>query len=300
MKLFKLYATRTILFIMLLAFLVLLSACVKPTGEDDPNDPEDPEDPIIGELVPYPIGLNIETYKSTYAIDEAFDATIGKAEALYSDATIKDVTSSIVVDHSRFDYSKDGTYEVIISFSEDLNNKTYIVKSFFFAIVGTGETSGGGSGDDEDPLVFGAGTYTFDGTIDLVSYEQGAPISVGTTFAGGFFVMKGVASKRANSSTYAIELVKAEGSWIEFEVNISATVSIICSSTGSTNTSVIALFNDESQLVANNETITTVTGTTQVTLTYTLTTGTYRILSQANTSYSTRGVRVYKVTVIQE
>lgn len=303
MKFINKYSYRKIVFIVLLTLLLFLSACVKSTGneeQDDPNLPKDPDDPIIGELDPYPIGLNIETYKMTYTINEAFDGTIGKVEALYSDETLKDVTTSIVIDSSKFDNTKDGTYEIIISFKEDLNNKTYVVKSFFLAIVGTGQSTGGGPGDDDETNVFGPGTYTFDGSIDLISYDQGGPISVDTKFAGGFYTMKGAGSKRANATTYAIELVKAEGSWIEFEVNISATLTIVCSSTGSSNTSAIALFNDESQLVANNESITTVTGTTQITITYTLTTGTYRILSQANTSYSTRGVRVYKVTVIQE
>ena len=303
MKFLNKYSYRNLMFIILFTLLLFLSACVKaPINENpnDPNDPDDPDDPIDEELDPYPIGLNIETFKDKYDINEAFNSTIGKAEALYSDETLKDVTTSIVVDSAKFDNTKDGTYEIIISFEENLNKKTYVVKSFFLAIVGTGENTGGGPGDEEDPDVFGPGTYTFDGNIDLVSYDQGGAINVDTKFAGGFFVMKGVASKRANATTYAIELVKAEGSWIEFEVNKSATVTVICSSTGSSNTSAVALFNDESQLVANNESITTVTGTNQISITYTLTTGTYRILSQANTSYSTRGVRVYKVTVIQE
>ena len=293
---------QKIVYILLLTLMLFLSACVKDPDVDDPDDPDDPNepvDPIDEELDPYPIGLIIEGFKLKYAINEAFDGTIGKAEALYSDESIKDVTTLIKVDSSKFDDKKDGTCEIVVSFEENLNKKTYTVKSFFLAIVGAGQGNGGGNGGDEEPDIFGPGTYTFDGSIDLISYDQGASISVDTMFADGFYAMKGVASKRANASTYAIELVKAEGSWIEFEVNISATVTIVCSSTGSSNTSAIALFNDESQLIANNESITTVTGTTQVSLTYTLTTGTYRILSQANTSYSTRGVRIYKVTVIQ-
>jgi hypothetical protein len=303
MKIINKYSSLMIVSMVLLTLLLFLSACKKaPVNEDpgDVNDPNNPDDPINEETEPYPIGLNIGTYKAAYAINEAFDGTIGKAEALYSDETLKDVTASVVIDSSRFDNTKDGTYEIIISFAEDLNNKTYVVKSFFLAVVGTGQNTGGGPGDDEEQKVFGPGTYTFDGSLDLVTYEQGGAISPETKFADGFFVMKGAPSKRANATAYAIELVKAEGSWIEFEVNISAKVTIICSSTGSSNTSAVALFNDENQLVTNNEAVTTVMGTTKVTITYTLPTGTYRILSQANTSYSTRGVRVYKVTVIQE
>jgi hypothetical protein len=303
MEIINKYSYRKIVLIVLFAILLFLSACVKAPVNEDPKvpiDPNNPIDPVEKELVPYPIGLNVETYKVKYTINEVFDGTIGKVEALYSDATLKDVKTLIVIDSSKFDNTKDGTYEIIISFEEDLNDKTYVVKSFYLAIVGTGDSTGGGPGDDEEDDVFGPGTYTFDGSVDLATYDQGGAINVDTKFAGGFFVMKGVASKRANATTYAIELVKAEGSWIEFEVNISATLTIICSSTGSSNTSAIALFNDESTLVANNESITTVTGTDQISITYILTTGTYRILSQANTSYSTRGARVYKVTVIQE
>lgn len=303
MKFINRYSYRKFGLLVFFIFLLLLCACtVNPDDgdEDDPDNPDTPEDPTEDELDPYPVGLNIATYKVAYAINEAFDGTIGKAEALYSDNTVKDVTDKIVVNSAKFDNTKDGTYEIILSYEDHLNNKTYVVKSFYFAIVGTGQSSDGEHGDEEEPVVFGPGTYTFDGSIDLVSYDQGGAISTDTKFADGYFVMKGVASKRANATAYAIELVKAEGSWIEFEVNKSATVTIICSSTGSSNTSAIALFDNESQLVTNNESVTTVTGTTQTTITYTISTGTYRILSQANTSYSTRGVRVYKVTVTQE
>lgn len=306
MKIIKRNSYCKIILMILFSLLLFLSACTKTPGKDNQIDDgtngngdnidETDDEP----LDPYPIGLNIENYKVTYAINEEFNSTIGKVEAIYSDETTKDVTSLITVDSKKFDKTKDGTYEIIITFEENLNKKTYVVKSFYFAIVGTGQGSGGGNEGNDEQKVFGPGTYIFDGSVDLISYEQGGTISVGTKFADGYFVMKGVASKRANATAYAIELVKAEGSWIEFEVNTTATVTIVCSSTGSNNTSVIAVFDDESQLVNNNESITTITGTTQVSITYTLTTGTYRILSQANTSYSTRGVRVYKVTVIQE
>lgn len=306
MKIIKNNSYQKIFLMVLFMLLLVLSACTKvPADDDNDDDPigengDNTDQPIDEVLDPYPIGLNIENYKDEYALNEQFNATIGKAEALYSDGVVKDVTSSIVVDSKKFDNTKDGTYEIIVSYEENLNNRTYVVKSFYLAVVGTGEGTGGGGGGDDEQKVFGPGTYTFDGSIDLVNYEQSAAILSGTKFADGFFVMKGADSKRANATAYAIELVKAEGSWIEFEVNVSATVSLVCSSTGSNNTSVIAIFDEESQLVNNNESITTLTGTTQVTLTYTLTTGKYRVLSQANTSYSSRGVRVYKLTVVQE
>jgi hypothetical protein len=112
MKIINKYSSQILVLIVL--FTLFLSACKKKPEIEDPNIPDDP---IDEETDPYPIGLNIGTYKVTYAINEAFNGTIGKAEALYSDETLKDVTTSVVIDSSRFDNTKDGTYEIIISFA---------------------------------------------------------------------------------------------------------------------------------------------------------------------------------------
>lgn len=301
-----------LLFLALILCIFVLSACddsnINPDNPDtpeipdvpeEPDIPEEPEEPI--EKDPYPIGMNVDGYKIKYALNEEFDKTIEKVEIVYSDETLVEVTSDIIIDSTKFDKTKNGTYEIIISYSKDLNETTYTVKSFFLAIVGTGSSeNSGGSGDSSEIKNFGAGTYTFEASVDLSEYDQNASIATDTKFADGFFALKGAGSKRANSSTYAIELPKSEGGWIEFNVNGSATIQIYCSSTGSNNTSVIALFDSESSLVKNNEDITTVTSTSETIISYTLTTGTYRILSQASTSYSTRGVRVYKIVVTQK
>lgn len=284
---------KKLLLLLVLCLLPLtLIACGDKDKEGDPGTDPNPTNN------PYPIGLDIEVSKKEYALNEDFVSSLDKAEVVYSDYTRKDVKGSVNINNQKFNKTKDGVYEIIITFEEKVNNVNYLVKSFYLAKVGSGQSSGGGSGGGGDQ-VFGPGTYTFDGTIDLKNYEKGQEIKGGTAFAGGYFVLKGTNAKRANAEIHAIELAKEEGSWIEFVVNGVATVSVVCSSTGGSNTSAIAIFDSENQLVTNHELKTMVSGTTQQTLTYTLVSGTYRILSQAHTENSNRGVRVYKVIVTQ-
>lgn len=268
-------------------------------GPDDPNPPA----PIVTL-----IGLDIYDEKETfiggqiinYELNEDIDTSFVKSTAQYSDGTRKDVTNSVVIDTSKYNKAADGTYEIIISYKED----NITAKSFFLAAVGTGQSSGGSNDGGEEEDVFGPGTYEFRADVDLQDVPQGGGIATGTKFVGGYFELAVPAGgsgsfKRANSSTFAIELPKAETGWIEFEVTGTATVTIVVSSTGGSNDSSIAIYDEESALVANNEGITIVSGTTQTTLTYTLVSGTYRILSQAGTTNSNRGVRVYSVKVVQ-
>ncbi len=242
----------------------------------------------------YPIGLDITVDKNEYAVNEEYTSNV-TATAKYNDGTTKDVTSNITIDTSKFDKTKDGTYEIIVSYVEG----KITAKSFFLAKVGTGKVNDDDQGGSGDEQVFGPGTYTLDAAIELETYMQSQAIPTDTKFAGGFYQMKGTTAKRANASAFAIELGKAESSWIEFEVTGTATVTVVCSSTGTVNSSAIAIFDSESSVINNNENITIVEGTDATTITYTLTTGNYRLLSQAGTAYSTRGVRVYKVTVTQ-
>lgn len=240
------------------------------------------------------IGLDVTAGTQKYELNSNLDTSALKAYAVYASGEKEEVTSDVTINQSKYNKAKDGTYEIIISYQK--NDVT--VYSFFFAVVGTGTSSGSGSGDGGDKN-FGAGTYTFNASTDINTFAQDEVIKTNTEFAGGYFVVKGSGAKRSNSTTYSIELSKAGSSWIEFYVTGTATVTIVCSSTNASNTSAIAIFDSENSIVNNNESLTSVTNVTQTTITYTLTTGTYKILSQANTDYSSRGVRIYSFTVIQ-
>ena len=269
-------------------------------GGDDPKPNPDPVVSLVGLDIYDQTDAFIGGQIITYALNQDIDTSFVKAFAHYSDNTTKDVTTSVTIDSSKYNKAVDGTYEIIVSYTEG----KVTAKSFFLAKVGEGSTNGGNQGGEGNEDVFGAGTYEFNAAVDLQDVAQGGGIATGTKFANGFFELAVPAGgagtfKRANSSTFALELPKAETGWIEFEVTGTATVTIVVSSTGGSNDSSIAVYDEESSLVANNEGITIVSGTTQVTITYTLTTGTYRILSQAGTTNSNRGVRVYSVKVVQ-
>ena len=269
-------------------------------GGDDPKPNPDPVVSLVGLDIYDQADAFIGGQIINYALNQDIDTSFVKAFAHYSDNTTKDVTTSVTIDSSKYNKAVDGTYEIIVSYTEG----KVTAKSFFLAKVGEGSTNGGNQGGEGNEDVFGAGTYEFNAAVDLQDVAQGGGIATGTKFANGFFELAIPAGgagtfKRANSSTFALELPKAETGWIEFEVTGTATVTIVVSSTGGSNDSSIAVYDEESSLVANNEGITIVSGTTQVTITYTLTTGTYRILSQAGTTNSNRGVRVYSVKVVQ-
>lgn len=277
-----------ILLILLMIFSITLVSCGKK--DEKPSNKDDDKQ----EVTIYPIGLDITVDKKEFEINEKLSTNI-IANVKYNDGTSKDVTDSIQIDSTKYNQAKDGTYEIIISYTE--GNIT--AKSFFLAKVGTGKIEDSGQGNDKPDQSFGPGTYVLDALIDLENYSVSAPIVENTKFGGGFYTIKGSNAKRANASSFAIELGKAESSWIEFDITGTATVTVETSSTGETNSSVIGIYDSEDSLVENIEKITTVEGTTITTITYTLTTGTYRLLSQAKTSFSNRGVRVYKVTVVQ-
>lgn len=278
-----------ILLILLMIFSITLVSCGKKDEKPSKKDDDDNQEVSV-----YPIGLDITVDKKEFELNEEFTSNVN-ATAKYNDGTTKDVTTDLVIDSTKYDKSKDGTYEIIISYKE--GNIT--TKSFFLATVGTGKIDDSTTGNDKQDQSFGPGTYVLDASIELENVQQGMTIAQNTKFGNGFFTLKGENAKRANASSFAIELGKAESSWIEFDITGTATLTVETSSTGSENSSVIGIFDSENSLVENIEKITTVEGTTITTITYTLTTGTYRLLSQAGTSFSNRGVRVYKVTVVQ-
>ncbi len=279
---------KSLLVLLTMLLSITLVGC-KDKDEDNGDDPTPP----AGETI-FPIGLNISGGKEVYAVGEQFDISGLTATLQYADGTTKDVSAEVAVNSEKYNKDKDGTYEIVVTYSKD----NYSVKNFFFAVVGTGASSGGNQGDGDDKN-FGPGTYELLAEVALQDYEQSMAVAANTQYCEGFFTIEGNGVKRANASAFAFELPKAESAWIEFEVTGTATVTLVVSSTGGSNTSAIAIYDSESSVVVNNENITAVEGTTQVTLTYTLPTGTYRILSQAGTTHSTRGVRVYSVKVVQ-
>ena len=286
----KIKKTILCIFMFILCFSLFSCKNNDDKKDDDGGTPTPPPADIL-EL----IGLDISGYVSEYEIGEELNISDLKAFAHYEDNTTKDVTEAIEIDTSKYNKEKDGTYEIIISYLE--NN--VLAKSFFLATVGTGVNDDGNQGGN-DEKVFGPGVYTLDMAVVLQDYVTDQPVYDNTSFVDGFYVLKGMNAKRANSSQFSLFLEKEETSWIEFDVNGTATVTIKVSSTGGTNTSVVAIYDSENSLVANNEGITDIYGTTETVITYTLTTGYYRLLSPAGMTNSTRGIRVYSIVVDQK
>ncbi len=144
------------------------------------------------------------------------------------------------------------------------------------------------------------GNHSFDATTDVTVGADKDIVADGTRFDNGFFKIVGTVTQRVKEgAVYAVEVGKNATGAIEFTLTVKSTVSVVFSSTGSSNTSLVGLLDAEGNLVANNEGITEVTGANdgKVTLTYTLEAGTYRVVSpkETTTDYS-RGARVYSIT----
>ena len=277
------------IFILLFIFLGLSLIGCKDNGDNGGDVPTPPEETGL-KL----IGLDLSIESVNFDLGEELNISDLKVLAHYEDNTTEDVTSTCEIDASRYNKDKDGTYPIVVSYSK--NNK--IVENFLFAVVGTGISVDDGSNDEGKN--FGPGTYELYAAVALQNLDKGQEVLENSSYADGFFRIKGKGSKRANSDTFAFELPKEENAWIEFEVTGTAIVTVVVSSTGGSNHSAFAIFDSENSVIDNNESITIVEGTAETTLTYTLLTGKYRILSQAGTTHSTRGVRVYSVKVVQE
>ncbi len=143
----------------------------------------------------------------------------------------------------------------------------------------------------------GGGTYTFL-PGDLTAAVDKEEIAAGTTISD-YFKTLGTVTKRVGSSgaVTSIEVGSKGSSALQFTVTGTADVVIGMSSTGGSNTSAVGLVDESGSLVANNEGLTTVTGTKAVMMTYTsLEAGTYKILSPEDPAYN-RGARILSVTV---
>ena len=144
------------------------------------------------------------------------------------------------------------------------------------------------------------GNHSFDVTVDVLAGEDNEIIPNGTRFDDGFFKVTGDVKQRVKEgAVYALEVGKNASGAIEFTLTVKSTVSVVFSSTGSSNTSLVGILDANGNLVANNEGITEVTGANngKTTLTYTLEPGTYSVVSpkETTTEYK-RGARVYSIT----
>ena len=144
----------------------------------------------------------------------------------------------------------------------------------------------------------GGTVYEFDVTA-LSAEKDKEEIPEGTLFAD-YFKTFGVMTKRwaDGKGVTSVEVGKAGSSGIQFTVSgTSADVTVVASSTGGSNESEYTLTDEGGNVVANNEGVTVLAGTTKTTLTYTeLPAGTYKLISPENPERS-RGYRIYSVTV---
>ncbi len=122
----------------------------------------------------------------------------------------------------------------------------------------------------------------------------------GASFADNYIATFGELTKRTDSSgaVKSVEVGKNGASGFTFTNGGAADVTVEFSSTGGSNTSTVGLWDANGALVANNEGVTTVTGTGKTALTWTgLPAGTYKIVSPDATEHN-RGARVYSIKIV--
>lgn len=147
----------------------------------------------------------------------------------------------------------------------------------------------------------GSAKYSFTpGTLTAAADKEAIPEgeSVGTD---GYFTIKGNVTKRTGSdgSVRYIEVAKAGAGALQFTVTGTADVVLVMASTGGSNTSAAGLADASGKIVDNAENVTTVTGTSGTTMTYTgLGAGKYDIISPENAEFG-RGARVLSVDVTE-
>ncbi|MBR6707356.1 MAG: right-handed parallel beta-helix repeat-containing protein [Clostridia bacterium] len=145
-----------------------------------------------------------------------------------------------------------------------------------------------------------ATAYSFTATV-LSASEDKEVIPEGTAVDDGGaarIVTFGTVTKRwkEDKGVTSTEAAKNMGGGFLFEVKGNAEVTITVSSTGGDNTSAFAVVDESGTAIANAEGIGEVSGTGKQTFNYTLSAGTYRVVSPQ--SDHNRGVRVYSITVI--
>lgn len=165
-----------------------------------------------------------------------------------------------------------------------------------------GNDSDGGNDSDSDSSSKEPGTYEMNMQTDLkiTLTKDKEPVEDGFVLAN-YFKVKGSATYRTKSAddfsyVKAIELAKSGSGYIEFTVTGKANVSFGISSTGGSNeTTDIVLYKD-TEVIAEDENRTAVSGTTETKFSYSnLEAGTYKFTSNCGS----RGVRVMSVKAVQ-
>lgn len=147
----------------------------------------------------------------------------------------------------------------------------------------------------------GSKKYTFTpGTLTAAADKEAIPEgeSVGTD---GYFTVKGNVTKRTggDGSVKYIEVAKAGAGALQFTVTGTADVALVMASTGGSNTSAVGLADASGKLLDNAEKVSTVTGTSGTSMTYSgLGAGKYEIISPENAEFG-RGARVLSVEVTE-
>nr|MCR4676822.1 hypothetical protein [Sphaerochaetaceae bacterium] len=138
---------------------------------------------------------------------------------------------------------------------------------------------------------------TLTATADKEAIAEGSVID---TEQSGYITTSGSVVKRWNAEkgVTSVEVGKALSGSIDFTVTGKAEVTLEVSSNGKENDSAVGIIDGSGNLVANKEGVETVHGTSRATLTYSLESGNYKIVSPANDSFK-RGARVFTVTVVE-
>ena len=136
---------------------------------------------------------------------------------------------------------------------------------------------------EADPNYNGPKTHEWNfGLVDGSAAKDKTYIADGTTYDNGYFTIVGeVYYRYKDGAIYCVEVEKDGRGAIQFTVTGTATVEVMFSSTGSTNTSWVGIIDADGNIVANNEGANTVTGANdgKTVFTYTLSAGTYKVVS---------------------
>ena len=137
--------------------------------------------------------------------------------------------------------------------------------------------------------------HTFSSDLVAVPGADKDVLAEGTKFANDFFTIVGKVTVRWSESkgVYAVELDKKSNGGIEFTVDGTSSIVVSFASTGGSNLSLIGLVDASGNAVAPTEGVEEVTGTSFITVTYTVGAGTYKVVNPS----TERNTRVNSVVV---
>ncbi len=232
----------------------------------------------------------------------SFEAPADGTLTLVFGGTTNATGKTVKVDGTK--YTLDDTQILTLSLTAGSHTvlKGDSINLFYMEYSHTSSEAGGNSGGEGSEDQTGTSTtttYSFAAATDVTVSADKETIVAGTTYEDGYFKVVGTVTGRVSSgSCYAVEVGKNGTGGMEFTVTGTAGVTVTVSSTGGSNTSAVGLIDAEGKVVANNEQITEVTGTSATTMTYTaLPAGTYQVVSPQ--SDHDRGCRVMNITVVQ-